>query len=165
MEQDLLRRIAALEDVEAIRTLKARYLFCCDRKDVDGMRGCFVDGAAHIDYGAIGRFDNADALVAVFRELGCHEHMVEMHHGVNPQIRVLGDTAAAGTWGLHYFLIDTQAQRCTQLAGYYEDEYRKEGGAWKISATRFVVSSTLVLDLSESLARCAFAGRALPMAA
>ena len=35
---DLARRLRALEDIEAIRSLKARYLACCDRKDPAGMR-------------------------------------------------------------------------------------------------------------------------------
>lgn len=156
------RRLRTLEDIEAIRTLKARYLFCCDRKDPAGMRSCFADGPVHIDYGVVGTFDRADALVKVFTELGCHEHMVEMHHGVNPQIEVLDETRARGTWGLHYFLINTQARNLTQLGGYYEDEYRKTAAGWKISRTRFVVSSTLAMDIGEGAARILFAGRNVP---
>ena len=153
------QRLRAVEDIEAIRALKARYLWCCDRKDPAGMRACFADGPVHIDYGVVGTFDHADALVKVFTELGCHDYMVEMHHGVNPQIEVIDNTSARGTWGLHYFLINTQAHSLTQLGGYYEDEYRKEKGAWKISRTRFVVTSTLVMDLTEGAAKSVFAGR------
>ena len=51
------QRVQALEDIEAIRQLKARYLFCCDCKDPKGARSCFVDGPIHIDYGVIGTFD------------------------------------------------------------------------------------------------------------
>lgn len=158
----LEQRLQRLEDIEAIRQLKARYLFACDRKDPAGMRACFVDGPAAIDYGVVGSFDSADPLVQLFTEVGCHPHMVELHHGSNPQIEILGGARARGTWSLHYGLIDTQAKRLTQLAGYYEDEYRKQDGAWKMSATRFVATSTLVLDLAESAVRTLFAGRAFP---
>lgn len=158
------QRLCALEDMEAIRRLKAHYLSCCDRKDPPGMRACFVDGPVHIDYGAVGTFDNADTLVALYTRMACHDYMVELHHGVNPQIEVLGDTVARGTWGLHYFLINTQARTLTQLAGYYEDEYRKQDGNWKISRTRFVATSTLVLDLTEGLLKSVFAGRVPPTA-
>jgi hypothetical protein len=153
------QRLQRLEDAEAIRTLKARYLFCCDRKDPAGMRACFADGPVKIDYGAVGSFDTADALVKVFTEIGCHPHMVEMHHGMNPQIEVLDAAHARGTWGLHYFLINTQTQGITQLAGYYEDEYRKVNHAWKISATKFVATSTLALDLTGGSLKSLFAGR------
>lgn len=158
----LERRLGALEDAEAIRNLKARYLFCCDRKDPAGMRACFADGKVHIDYGPVGVFDEADALVKVFTELGCHEHMVEMHHGCNPQIHILDEAKARATWSLHYVLINTQTHNFTQFGGYYEDAYRKIEGEWKIVSTRFVVTSTLVLDLSEGNARALFAGRTPP---
>jgi len=156
------QRLQALEDAEAVRSLKARYLFCCDRKDPKGIRACFADGKVHIDYGAIGTFDSADALVDVYTQIACHEHMVELHHSSNPQIEVLDATHARGTWSLQYGLINTQAQSITQLAGYYEDEYLKQGGVWKISSTRFVATSTLALDYSEAVAKTLFAGRTPP---
>ncbi len=156
-------RLQAVEDAEAIRTLKARYLFSCDRKDTAGMRACFADGEVQIDYGVVGTFDTADALVKVFAEIGCHDHMVEMHHGANPQIKVLDATQARGTWSLQYGLINTQAGTMTQLGGYYEDEYRKFDGAWKITATRFVATSTLVLQLGADKVQSLFAGRQPPV--
>jgi len=154
------QRVQALEDIEAIRQLKARYLFCCDCKDPKGARSCFVDGPIHIDYGVIGTFDNADAVIKVFTDLACHDHMVETHHGVNPQIEVIDASHAKGTWELHYFLVDTRSRNLTQLGGYYEDEYRKVNGEWKISRTRFVVTSTLVMNTEEGIAKILFAGRA-----
>lgn len=151
-EPDLQARLRQLEDVEAIRRLKARYLACCDNKDPRGMRDCFVDGPVDIDYGAVGRFDHRDALAALFERLACHPHIVEMHHGVNPHITVIDAQHAHGTWGLHYQQIDTQTAQLTQLGATYEDRYRRHNGEWKISATRCVVNSTLVLDLGDSAA-------------
>lgn len=162
MADDIQQRIQRLEDLEAIRQLKARYLWCCDRKDPQGMRACFADGPVQIDYGAVGSFDRADALVKVFTDIACHPHMVELHHGMNPQIEILDGSRARGTWSLHYFLVNTETQGLTQLAGYYEDEYRKDGGAWKISRTRFVPTSTLALDVSAGAVKALFAGRAPP---
>jgi hypothetical protein len=162
MADDIQRRLQKLEDIEAIRALKARYLWCCDRKDPAGMRACFADGKVHIDYGVVGTFDNADALAKVFKDIGCHDHMVEMHHGMNPQIEVVDDKTARGTWSLHYFLINTQTKGLTQLAGYYEDEYRKTDGKWKIARTKFVPTSTLALDVTDGIAKALFAGRAPP---
>ncbi|MFA5938066.1 MAG: nuclear transport factor 2 family protein [Sinimarinibacterium sp.] len=162
---DLARRVQVLEDIEAIRSLKARYLSCCDRKDPAGMRACFADGPVHIDYGVVGTFATADALVELFRLVGCHDHMVELHHGANPQIEIFDAARARGTWSLHYFLINTKDRTLTQLAGYYEDEYTKYGAQWKMAKTRFVATSTLVLDVSSETAKALFAGRAPPMPA
>jgi hypothetical protein len=156
------QRIQALEDIEAIRKLKARYFHCCDNKDPVGVRSCFVDGKMLIDYGAVGCFDNADAMVKVFTDVGCHEHMVEMHHGANAQIDIVDASNARGRWSMHYFLIDTRSKVLTQLGGQYDDEYRKINGEWKVARTRFVVSSTLCLDINETSVKALFAGRQMP---
>lgn len=148
-QADWQQQMQALLDREAIRDLKAAYFIACDGKDPAAMRACFADGEVDIDYGAIGRFTRADDLVAVFARLGCHPHMREMHHGVNPLIELTDADHARGHWTLHYQLIDTREQRLTQLGGYYDDAYRRGAdGRWKIAATRSVITSTLVLELA-----------------
>ena len=159
---DLAGRIRALEDIAAIKRLKYDYFYFCDTKQPDKVRGCFVDGPVHIDYGRIGVFEHRDALVAVVAELACHEHMLEMHHAQNPRIDLVDAVSARGVWGLYYHLIDTSTRCVTQLGAYYEDEYRKNGGRWLISSTVCTVNSTHVSDLSEHVARVVFAGRSVP---
>jgi len=161
------RRLRALEDIEAIKALKSRYLACCDAKDPAGMRACFADGPVRIDYGAVGVFDRADAVVEVFRQVGCHDYMVEMHHGSNPRIELAGadhapDQApdqARGHWNLHYQLINTRENTLTQLGGVYEDEYRRTPQGWKIAATKFAVNSMLVLKLDAAAVQALVVGR------
>jgi len=161
----LANRIQALEDIEAIKRLKYDYFFFCDTKQPENVRGCFVDGPVHIDYGQIGVFDHRDALVAVFTELACHDHMVEMHHAQNPRIDLVDRSRAMGSWGLYYYLIDTRENSVTQLGAYYEDEYRKVDGNWLICATVCKVNSTYRCDLSEHVARVLFAGSNSPVQA
>ncbi|MCW3479638.1 nuclear transport factor 2 family protein [Neisseriaceae bacterium JH1-16] len=81
---------------------------------------------------------------------------------MNPQLAIVDATNARGSWGLHYQQINTRDRTLTQLGAYYEDEYRKLGGEWKIAATRCVVTSTLVMDLAEAAAVIQFAGRPAP---
>ena len=156
---DLETRISRIDDIEAIRQLKANYFFCCDQKDPEGMRACFATEDVLIDYGSIGIFKNRDQLVEVFERLGRHEHIIEMHHGVNPQITILDQTNARGIWGLHYQQIDTLKKIVTQLGAYYEDEYRKIDGKWKICKTRCNVTSTLVTSIADGAPNILFAGR------
>ena len=66
------QRLAALEDIEAIKNLKHRYFRACDAKDADTLRSCFVAAGARLDYGPLGRFDDADQLAAVFRRIALH---------------------------------------------------------------------------------------------
>lgn len=149
MKPTLEDRLHRLESTEAIRTLKARYLACCDAKDPAGMRACFVDGPAAIDFGPVGQFDNADDLAAVYAQVACHEYMVEMHHGMNPRIELADENNARGEWTVYYQLINTQDMTLTQIGGEYDDAYRLTDGGWKISASRMWATSALVLDLGE----------------
>lgn len=161
---DIEQRLRRLEDAEAIRALKARYLASCDNKDPATMRSCFCDGPVKIDFGRVGCYETADALVDIFRQLGCHDFIVEMHHGVNPRIDVTSAEAASGKWGLHYQMINTRDRTLTQLGAYYEDEYRKTSAGWKIAASKCVVTSTLVIQLADDAIKAIFAGRQAPVA-
>ena len=156
---DIGARLRAMEDLEAIRALKARYFHCCDQKDPQGMRECFAPGEVLIDYGSVGVFHERDQLVEVFERLGCVDHIVELHHGVNPQIAITDEHHASARWGLHYQQIDTRMRTLTQLGACYDDSYRKIDGAWKIASTRCVVNSTLVLDLGEGGVKPVVTGR------
>lgn len=160
--ESLEQRVARLEAIESIRQLKVRYLDACDRKQPADVRACFVDGEMLIDYDRVGTLGNADELTALFERFGCEPHVVEMHHAQNPQITVHDSDNASGRWGLYYHLIDTRTSTVTQLGGYYEDEYRRVAGEWKISATRFRVTSTQIMDLAEGLAKPVFAGVRAP---
>ncbi len=163
--QALAHRIARLEDAEAIRRLKYRYFRASDAKDVETFRDCFVEGEIALDYGRIGCFKNRDDLSAVFSRLACAEHIVEIHHAQNPEIDVLDEHNARGTWGLYYQLIDTHSKSITQLGGQYRDEYRKTERGWRISASEFHVYSTQILDFSSGdTLRPLFAGRTAPQA-
>ncbi len=159
---DLEARIARLEAIEAIKSLKARYFAACDGKDPAQVRSCFADGEVDLQYGRIGNFTSADAMLVVYSKLACAEHIVEMHHAQNPQISVLSAIEASATWGLYYFVIDTNQNVATQLGGAYYDEYRCDEGEWKISKSVFTQSSTLMIDVGDALAKIVFAGRAAP---
>jgi len=158
----LEQRVARLEAIEAIKCLKARYFHACDTKQPERVRDCFAPGPITLEYGRVGEFSDREQMLEVFTRLACSEHIVEMHHGQNPQITVHGDDEASGTWGLYYYLIDTQQQTATQLAGFYDDRYRRVDGEWLIVASRYQVSSTQVLDLSGEQLKAIFAGSEAP---
>ncbi len=161
--QSLETRIARLEAIEAIKALKARYWFCCDHKDVEGVRDCFVDGPVEIEYdGPLGLVRHRDGLYEVFQNIACQNHIVEMHHGGPPQIDVRGNDDARGTWGLVYHLCNTELRTSSVVGGYYEDEYRRIDGRWWISKARFRVCSAVTYGSKDTEVRLLHAGAALP---
>jgi hypothetical protein len=145
-DENLLRRIEtlearlrAVEDVQAIESLKARYGTLADQRyDKNG-----VVAPAELER-------IADALVALFtkdavwdggKALGLATGHAEIrqrfleptlefswHYFVKPQIRVDGDHATA-TWDI-LAPCTTRGGEPHWMAGYEEDEYRREGGAW-----------------------------------
>lgn len=159
----LEERIAQLEAIEAIKALKARYWYCCDHKDVEGVRDCFLEGPVEIHYdGPVGLVDHRDGLFEVFKNVGCQPHIVEMHHGGPPHIQVHGPDHASGGWGLVYHLMNTEAETLSVVGGYYDDEYRRVHGRWWISKARFRVCSAVTYGLKGGATRVLHAGPSLP---
>ncbi|MDD3798863.1 MAG: nuclear transport factor 2 family protein, partial [Novosphingobium sp.] len=98
--EDLAARLTALEDIEAIRQLKARYLRCCDLKKVDELRETFLPGAVRIDYQSFPLFTDLEDFLKVYEEMACHEGVYDIHHATNAEIELTGADTAAGKWSL-----------------------------------------------------------------
>lgn len=155
---DLEARILSLEHIEAIKNLKARYLNACDDKAIDRIRACFAPGSVKIDYGVVGCWDDREGLIAAFDAQGNHPHIVDTHHGSNPEINLVGDDRAVARWALFFHQINTKNQTTMQLSGRYDDEYRLIEGEWLIVATKFTVISSLVAAIDDGLEKIQFAG-------
>ncbi len=142
--QNVALRLQRMEDIEAIRHLKARYFHACDSKDVVALRSCFAAGEVLIDYGVIGRFTDREAFLDIFHKMAYHPHIIDMHHGQNAQIEWQSPSEARATWDLYFHQINQQTGTITQLGGFYEDHFIKADGHWVIAETVFKVTSTLV---------------------
>lgn len=152
------QRLAILEDVRAIETLKWRYLRACDRKQPELVRACFTDDAV-IDFEGFPMFTDPDSFVAIYRQYGCVPNIVDMHHGQNPIVEVAGDRAT-GWFDLFFFQIDTEARRHTQLAVSYDDEFVRQDGRWLIARTVSRRMSMLVSEVGQdAIASVRIAGR------
>src|SRR2546426_11484214 len=90
----LEQRVQALEDVNAIRHLKARYAaYCDDQYNPDGLAALFTEDAVWESQG-LGRFEGRDAIREFFR--GASQLFTfAIHYSLNGQIDVQGDTARA----------------------------------------------------------------------
>lgn len=130
---DLERRIQALEDVEAIKRLKYRYWRHLDRKEWDEIAQCFTPDAT-VSYGdGRYRFTGVEAIVRFLREsLGRESGSVTIHHGHHPEIELLSGTMAHGRWALHNYLFNEKQKRAVAIGAYYDDDYVKIGGEWKL---------------------------------
>jgi len=133
--QHLERRLAELQDVEAIETLKARYWRAVDRKRPDDVEACFAPDAV-IDFEGLPRYESREAFMALVRQAAANTQAFNMHHGQNPHIAITGANTAEGEWDIFYYGIDLDSQTLVQMAGAYTDTYVREHGTWLIATTK-----------------------------
>jgi ketosteroid isomerase-like protein len=128
--EDIAQRVQTLEDVEAIKKLKARYCAGADERDEDKFVGCFTEDAVW-DGGNFGHYEGKAAIREFFGTIP-QVLSFAIHYVMNPRIEVNGDQAS-GYW---YLL-----EPCTMLEGgeqavwgvaKYEEEYVRVDGEWKI---------------------------------
>ena len=119
-----------MDDIEAIKQLKARYFRLMDVKDWDGMREVFADDVYIDTTDSGGRVvQGADDFMAGLRSLLAD--VVTVHHGHMPEIELTSDTTATGIWALQDLLRWPDGR---ELYGYghYHEEYEKVDGRWRI---------------------------------
>lgn len=138
-DRSLEQRIAALEAVAAIQRLKYRYWRACDTKDPVAFRSCFIASGASIDFERMGRFDDADGITDVFARVALltdqdGRHVIlDMHHGLHPDIRLLDESSAVGRWTLRFRQLDLGRRTEKVAAVEYDDGYAIESGEWLMS--------------------------------
>jgi hypothetical protein len=133
---ELEKRITVLEDIEAIKKLKARYCAVCDdNHNPDQITALFADDGIWEGAG-MGSHKGHAAIRALFQ--GFQERISFSQHNVmNPIIEVNGDRARA-TW---YFLgpfTMRKGNRAMWLGARYEDDYVKINGEWKFQHLRAI---------------------------
>jgi uncharacterized protein (TIGR02246 family) len=123
-----------VDDVEAIRQLKARYFRTMDTKDWAGMRQVFTDDVVMDTTEAGGGLvEGADAFMAFLEEaLG---EATTVHQGHMPEIELTSDTTATGVWALNDIVIWPGGMRLDGY-GHYHETYQKSGGTWRIKGSR-----------------------------
>ncbi len=132
--EELAARLTRLEDIEAIKQLKARYCeICDDDHNPDRITDVFSDNGIWEGRG-IGKAEGHPAIRELFvgfqKMMSFSQHMV-----MNPIIEIDGDRAH-GTWyffGPFTFRKNNQAK--WQSTRYHED-YVKVDGVWKIAHLR-----------------------------
>ena len=157
----LAERIERLETIEAIRQLKARYFNACDAQDPERASQCFAAGEVLIDMGHIGVFRDREQFAALYRAAGCHDYVLDLHHGANPEIEVIDGSHARAAWSLNYRNINTRDRTVTFLSVLYRDEYAKIDGEWKIVTCRVEYKTALHLSYASGTLQTLLAAKSV----
>lgn len=122
-----------MDDLEAIKQLKARYFRTMDEKDWAAMRDVFTDDVVMDTTGAGGRVvTGADEFVAGLIEV--LDGATTVHHGHMPEIALTSPTTATGIWALHDIVIWPNGTRLDGY-GHYHETYEKTDRGWRIASS------------------------------
>jgi uncharacterized protein (TIGR02246 family) len=122
-----------MDDIEAIKQLKARYFRTMDTKDWSGMRQVFTDDVV-MDTSAAGGdvIAGADEFLT-FLQPTLHE-AITVHHGHMPEIEISGPSTARGIWALQDTIVWPDGTRMEGY-GHYHETYEQVEGEWKIKSS------------------------------
>jgi hypothetical protein len=142
--EDLENRLRTLEDIEEIKKLQVHYVNCLTTANYDALLDCFSEHSV-VDLHA-GSAKNKHEREKLFKEIISKYHIgQEGNFVVHPIITVEGDKAT-GSWLLYiqYSLprkipptIHFGEDAPDWAQGYYDMEYVREAGKWKISALKW----------------------------
>src|SRR4051812_7774760 len=121
-----------IDDIEAIKKVKARYFRTMDTKDWDGMRRVFTDDVV-MDTTASGGsvITGADEFIDFLKQaIG---PAVTVHQGHMPEIEITSPSTATGIWALEDW-VQWEAGGIHGFGHYYET-YEKTDGEWRIKSS------------------------------
>ena len=143
MTATLEERIRRLEDIEAIRRLKHRYMaYADDGYDAENIVTLMTADAVWDGGEAFGRQEGAEAFGAMVREVG-KQISFAAHLALNEIIDVDGDSARGRWWLLMpcTALDDQGKDEARWIFATYDDRLVKRDGRWLFAHTVFDVKA------------------------
>ena len=146
----LKRDIQILKDIEAVKRVKHAYFRCIDTANIDELRELLhpnvhaklVGGTYSIEFN-----DREDYIEMVANSF--NSEFAGMHHGHHPEIEILSETEATGTWYLQDIAMDFRRKVKTTGSSIYTDKYLKTNGKWQIVDTHYYRVYECVEDMPE----------------
>lgn len=139
-----------MDDLEAIKRVKYRYLRALDTKHWADFADTLTEDVVG-DYGSsLGQehhFTNRNTLVEYMRT-AMPENVITEHRVTHPEITVDGDEAS-GIWYLQDRVIVAEFDFMLIGAAFYHDEYVKTPDGWKISKTGYKRTYDATLSLKN----------------
>ncbi len=126
-----------LLDIEAIKSLKARYFRFLDTKRWDEWALVFTeDVVMEVPEANLVIHGRADVVASVS---GALDGATTVHHGHMPEIELTGPDAARGTWAMQDVVEWPRPAEGPRVGlvgfGHYHEEYVRDGADWRIART------------------------------
>lgn len=135
-----------MDDIEAIKQLKARYCRLMDTKDWDAYRELFADDVVmDTTESGGGIIVGADDFLAFLT--AAIGDALTVHQCHTPEIEISAPTTASGVWAMEDMLRFPDG---SELHGYghYHETYEKTADGWRLASSRL---SRLRMDFTSPL--------------
>lgn len=129
--------IQQLVESEKIKKLKARYMRFLDGKEWEDLATCFAEDATSSYDAGTYSFEGRDAIMKFLSDSMGSPRFISKHHVHTPEIEVLSETQARGTWYLEDMVVVLDQGWGLEGTGIYRDEYVKRDGEWQIRHTGY----------------------------
>jgi ketosteroid isomerase-like protein len=125
-----------LSDLEDIRRAKHFYSWYYDGADLEGLVSLFTEDAV-CEFGPYGTWTGKAAIRKGYTENIAHEGtpFSTIHAMANQVIDLKGDTAHSRCFLLD-IVMGAGDENPLRLLGIYDEDFRREGGTWRISRSR-----------------------------
>ena len=153
MSEDLEQAVRRLVAIEEIRRLKAAYFRCVDYHHWDEFRELFTEDLV-VDFAeTTSHPTNRDEFVASVRR-HFERSTYSVHHGHEPEIVVHDDDHATGIWPMFDVVVMPEGSGYESHTGYgrYNEEYRRNGGRWRIARSQLTRVHRVVIDNEDAIA-------------
>jgi hypothetical protein len=126
-----------LVELEAIKRVKYRYLRGIDQKLWDDLALVLTDDCVASYSGGKYHFEGRDAIIDFLRRSMGADSFHSSHRVHQPEIDLQSADTATAVWAMDDVVVMTDWNLTVRGAAFYDDEYRKIDGSWRISRTGY----------------------------
>lgn len=126
-----------LVESDRIARLKYRYMRGIDQKRWDDVADCFTADAVASYSGGKYHFEGREAIRAFLERAMGADSFHSSHRVSQPEIDFGDADHAHGIWALQDEVIDTRWDLTIRGAAFYEDDYVRQDGVWRIARTGY----------------------------
>lgn len=137
---DLAQQIQRLNDIEAIKQLKYRYVRAMTYSDWNALEQTLTEDVQTSYSDGKYTFNSREEVLNLLRS--SHDHslnnIIAYWHVTMPIIEITGPDSATGSWGMYHRYIDRGERNSEEEQfAFYDDEYVRTAEGWKISRTGY----------------------------
>lgn len=131
--------VLAPEAAQDITEVLTRYALAIDNRNWELLRTCFNE-SLEADYGDIGRWTSADAIVAWMQET--HDPLGPTLHRITNVVVSPRRGGAMSRCYVHAVIVSTDRSVTVHAYGWYDDELERVENGWQIARRKYTAVAT-----------------------